>query len=461
TGDGVRLEVSANIALPEEAPEVFANGAEGIGVFRTEMLFTGRQGPPGEEEQYRVYRKVADAAGDRPVIIRTFDIGGDKPVPWLQGPAEDNPFLGMRGARLYPERETEFRTQLRAMLRAAVHGGLRIMVPMISTPDELRWARGVYDDVCKTLEADGIEAAKAPFGIMLEVPSAVYSMGQLAPMSDFFSIGSNDLLQYFMAADRGNPRLGGLYDHYQPAFLRFLRELLGEAKTHGVFTGLCGDMASDESALPLLVGMGLDEISLVAPQIPRTKAALSRLDSVACTRLLDRAIACENSAAVLAELDSFQARHGGRSLFSEDLVVFAESAGSKQEAIKQLVDLAHLAGRTGNAAALETAVWQREDVFSTGLGFGIAIPHCKSAAVAHNSLCVARYTEPLDWQSRDGEPVDTVIMLIVNEHDAGEAHLKIFAQLARRIMHEEFRNGLRACADINSLLRYLVDAVED
>jgi fructose-specific PTS system IIA-like component len=347
------------------------------------------------------------------------------------------------------------------MLRSAAHGDARIMLPMISTPAELRWARGVYDEVCAEVEADNVEAVAAPFGIMLEVPSAVYAIEQLAPMSDFFSIGSNDLLQYFMAADRGNSQLGSLYDHFQPAFLRLLRELVGEAKKHGVFTGLCGDMASDQNALPLLAGLGLDEISLVAPQIPRTKAALAQLNSTACSDLLDRAIECEDVEAVVAKLEKFQAQHSGLSLFAEHLVAFADRAADKEAAIKQLVDLAHLAGRTENPAMLEAAIWQREDVFSTGLGFGIAIPHCKSAAVAHNSLCVARYAEPLDWQSRDGEPVDTVIMLIVNEHDAGEAHLKIFAQLARRIMHEEFRDGLRACPDENSLLRYLSDAVEE
>jgi fructose-specific PTS system IIA-like component len=347
------------------------------------------------------------------------------------------------------------------MLRSAAHGDVRIMLPMISMPGELRWARGVYDEVRAELEVDGVEPVEAPFGIMLEVPSAVYAIAQLAPMSDFFSIGSNDLLQYFTAADRGNSRLEGLYDHFQPAFLRLLRELVREAKKHGVFTGVCGDMASDQRALPLLAGLGLDEISLVAPQIPRTKASLAQLDSTACSELLERAIECEDSDAVVAELEKFQAQHSGLSLFAEDLVVFAAHAPGKEAAIKQLVDMAHLAGRTENPAALETAIWQREDVFSTGLGFGIAIPHCKSAAVAHNSLCVARYAEPLDWQSRDGEPVDTVIMLTVNEHDAGEAHLKIFAQLARRIMHEEFRDGLRACPDEKSLLQFLSDAVEE
>ena len=460
TRNGLRIEVAANIALAEEAEAVFANGAEGIGVFRTEMLFVGRDEPPAEEEQYKAYRHVAEAAEGRPVIIRTFDIGGDKPVPWLQGPAEENPFLGVRGARLYPEAEDVFRTQLRAMLRAAAHGDVRIMVPMISTADELRWARGIYDDVRSELEKSGNETASAPFGIMIEVPAAVYSIDKLAPLSDFFSIGSNDLAQYFMAADRGNDRLQSLYSNFQPAFLRLLQETVDEAKTHGQYTGLCGDMASDERALPLLVALGLDEISLTSPQIPRTKAAMAELDSAACRGLMGRVVCCENSAEVLAELEKFQSQNSGQSLFSEDLVVFSEGAETKEAAIKELVDRVHLAGRTDRVAALETAVWQREDVFSTGLGFGIAIPHCKSSAVGQNSLCVARYRKPLDWQSRDGQPVDTVIMLIVRESDAGEAHMKIFAQLARNIMHEEFRDGLRACPDAKSLLQFLKDAVD-
>lgn len=461
TRDGVRIEVAANIALPEEAETVFAKGAEGIGVFRTEMLFVGLDEPPGEEEQYEAYRQVALAAQGRPVIIRTFDIGGDKPVPWLQVQAEDNPFLGVRGARLYPETEQVFRSQLRAILRAAAHGDVQIMVPMISTPDELRWARAVFEDVSSELHSSGTPAGDAPFGIMIEVPSAVYSIDKLAPLSDFFSIGSNDLAQYFMAADRGNDRLKGLYSSFQPAFLRLLQELVDEAKAHGVYIGLCGDMASDEKALPILTALGLDEISLTAPQIARTKAALAQLDSAECRGLLGRAVSCDSSAAVLAELEKFQAEHTGQSLFSDELVLFAQSAGSKESGIKQLVDMVHVAGRTSNAAALETAVWQREDVFSTGLGFGIAIPHCKSAAVGQNSLCIARFAEPLDWQSRDGQPVDTVIMLLVRESDAGDAHMKIFAQLARRIMHEEFRDGLRACPDEKTLLRYLQDAVKN
>ena len=163
---------------------------------------------------------------------------------------------------------------------------------------------------------------------------------------------------------------------------------------------------------------------------------------------------------MLAELEAFRAGQTGETLFSEDLVLFADGADGKEIAIKQLVDLAHLAGRTHNAAALEAAVWQREDVFSTGLGFGVAIPHCKSPAVAQTSLCVARYAEPLDWQSRDGEPVDTVIMLIARESDAGDAHMKIFAQLARRIMHADFREKLRACSNEEQLLKFLQDAVK-
>ena len=461
TADGFRIEVAANISLPGEAESAFVAGAEGIGLFRTEMLFVGQDEPPSEQQQYEAYRQVVEAAQGKPVIIRTFDVGGDKQVPWLDaGSTEENPFLGVRGARLYPKTEMVFRTQLRAMLRAAQHGDVQIMLPMISLPEELRWARGVIEEVRSELEETTGQVARSRLGIMIEVPSAAYSIDKLAPMCDFFSIGSNDLAQYFFAADRGNEQLSNMYSHFHRAFLRLLRFVLDEARTHGVYTGLCGDMASDERALPLLVGLGLDEISLTAPQIRRTKAGLAQLDTTACRNLLDQLVSSEDSHSVRQELEKFQIESTGGSLFAEELVVFEERAESKVEVIKQMVDRVHLAGRTDQVAALETAIWQREEVFSTGLGFGIAIPHCKSAAVRQNSLCVARYRQPLDWQSRDGEPVDTVIMLIVRESDAGEAHMKIFAQLARSIMHESFREGLRACPDERSLLQYLQAVVK-
>jgi phosphoenolpyruvate-protein phosphotransferase len=460
TADGRRMVVAANIALADESAPAFAAGAEGIGLFRTEMLLMDRDDAPSEDEQFDAYRAAVEAGQGKPVIIRTFDIGGDKPISWLSLPAEENPFLGVRAVRLYPRLETLFRSQLKALLRAANYGDLRIMIPMISTLEELRWVRAAFEDELEQAQTLDANMAVPQFGIMLEVPSAALLLDKMAPYCDFISIGSNDLAQYFLACDRGNGQLSELYNGYHPAFLRFLNQVVQDAKQHELEVGICGELASDPKALPLLAGMGMDEISVSAPAVLRSKAGLAQLDSGACRVLLDQVLDADDAGAVQQLLDSYQGSSPDLPLFDQELIVFEREADSKAAVIKQLVDLAHLADRTGQAAALEEAVWQREDVFSTGLGFGIAIPHCKSAAVTHNSLCIARFETPLDWGSRDGQPVDTVIMLIIRESDAGDTHLKIFAQLARKIMHADFRAELRACSDAQRLLQFLQDILE-
>jgi fructose-specific PTS system IIA-like component len=444
TADGRPIEVAANISLAGEARRAFSSGAEGIGLFRTEMLFMEGDNAPTEQDQFQEYRRVLEEAGGKPVIVRTFDIGGDKPVPWLPGHVEDNPFLGVRGVRLYREQEAVFRAQLRALIRAACFGKLQVMIPMISTVEEVQWVRTIFEEERKSLAELGVETGDTPLGIMLEVPSAALLIDQLAEFCDFISIGSNDLAQYALACDRGNPRLEALYSHCQPAFLRLLRQIVTAAHENELWVGICGEMASDDEALPLLVGLGVDEISVSTPRLARSKARIAGLDSGTCISLLERAMARENEQAVRGELRQYCLSLDSAPLFDEALVEFSPCFGSKEEAIKRLVDLAHLAGRTGDAALLEEAVWQREDVFSTGLGFGIAIPHCKSATVLHSSLCIARLDEALDWGSRDGQAVDTA-----------EMHLKIFAQLARKIMHEEFRNELHECKDAGGLVKFL------
>jgi fructose-specific PTS system IIA-like component len=455
TATGRRVEVAANIARAAEAERAFAAGAEGVGLFRTEMLFMGREEPPGEAEQFEAYRRVLQAAGGQPVIVRTFDVGGDKPVPWLTMAAEDNPFLGARGVRLYRAHEETFRTQARALLRASAHGDLRILVPMVSAVEELRWVRDALEQERARLAESGTALEAPRLGIMLEVPAAAAILDQLAGLCDFISIGSNDLAQYFLACDRGNPGVAGLYSHFQPSFLRLLKTVVADARSHGLWVGLCGEMAGEAEALPLLVGLGLDEISLAAPGIARAKAGIAQLDDGACAGLLEACAGSEDPGAVRKALSDF--RRGAQSLplFDASLVEFITAATGKEAVLRMLVDRAQLGGRTDDAEALEEAVWQREDVFSTGLGFGIAVPHCKSPAVLHASLCVARLEQPVDWGSKDGRAVDTVMLLIVPEADAAEAHLKIFARLARRIVHGGFRQGLRACTDGESLVGFL------
>jgi fructose-specific PTS system IIA-like component len=462
--DGRRIEVSANIALADEAGRAFASGAEGIGLFRTEMLFMDRAEPPSESEQFDAYRQVLETAAGRPVIVRTFDIGGDKPAPWLDTDAEDNPFLGVRGVRLYRRYETVFETQLTALARAARYGNLRIMIPMIGTVEELSWVRDKYESVREKLRASTRECGDAQLGIMIEVPAAAFLIDRLAELCDFISIGTNDLTQYFLACDRGNRNLESLCSSYQPSFLRLLNAIVGDAREHKLWVGVCGEMAGDEAALPIMAGLGVDEISMSAPRIARGKAVISQLDGKACRDILQRAMNCDDAESVLHVLRGFWRQLQSLPLLSEELIVFADDATTKAGAIKRLIDVAHLHGRTDKPTELEEAVWQREDMFSTGLGFGIAVPHCKSDAISHNSLCIARFASGIDWASRDGEPVDTVLLLLIRETDAADdaanIHLKIFAELARKIMHEEFRSGLRACDNAEGLIGFLQGALD-
>ncbi|MCA9979593.1 MAG: phosphoenolpyruvate--protein phosphotransferase, partial [Anaerolineales bacterium] len=290
TADGVRLEVSANIAHPQDVAKALEYGAEGVGLFRTEFLFMDRTQPPSEEEQYEAYRQAAEALGDRPLIIRTLDIGGDKPLAYLELGEEENPFLGYRAIRFCLERPEIFKPQLRAILRASAHGRVHIMFPMIGTLDELRAAKAQLLEAKSELKKEGLAFDnQLPVGIMVEVPSAVAIADQLAREVDFFSIGTNDLTQYTMAADRGNVNVAGLVNALQPAVLRLVQQTAKAAQTANIWTGMCGELAGNALAAPLLVGLGVRELSMAAPAIPAVKAALSQM-TVAEAEALARAV---------------------------------------------------------------------------------------------------------------------------------------------------------------------------
>ncbi len=459
TEDGQRIEIAANISTADEAAGAFAAGAEGIGLFRTEMLFLDRPAPPDEQEQFENYRTMLAAANGRPVVIRTLDVGGDKALAYLNLPAEENPFLGRRAVRIYPEFETLFRTQLRALIRASAGGKLSVMIPMIATVDEARWVKRILAEEQQKCAAEKIAFDPAmSMGAMIEVPAAALSVETLSQELDFFSIGSNDLLQYFMAADRMHARLGTLSNPLQPAFLRLLKLVADAARAQAREISLCGEMGGEARFLPLLVGLGLNKISAAAPAVARLKGEMSRLNQTACRQLLEAALKCATADEVGVLLDQFSA-HITVPLVEPDLVMIESDATSKEEAIKQAVDRLFVTGRTDNSQAVEEAIWRREATYSTGFGHGFAIPHCQTNAMRFNSLVLLKLRSPLAWNSLDGQPVRVVILLGIRATQAGNAHMQVLAKLARKIMDDEFRAELeqendatRLCAILKKIL---------
>lgn len=300
TVDGRHLHVHANIGTPADAAPALLNGAEGVGLFRTEFLFLDRAAAPDEEEQRAAYVAAAAAMPGLPVVVRTLDIGGDKPVPYLGDFAagEDNPFLGLRGIRFCLARRELFLTQLRALLRAAAEHPLRVMFPMVAHPGELAAAKSLLEEARAALAAEGLPHGPVEVGIMVEVPAAVALADQLARESAFFSIGTNDLAQYVMAADRGNAAVADLSDALHPAVLRMVRDTVAAGNAAGIPVAMCGELAGSAEAIPLLVGLGLDELSMNGPAIPRAKDVVRGCDMVACARLAERALELPDAAAV-------------------------------------------------------------------------------------------------------------------------------------------------------------------
>jgi phosphotransferase system enzyme I (PtsI) len=301
THDGRHIVLSANIELPDELEAVVANGAEGIGLYRTEFLYLNRQTLPSEEEQFEVYRQVAQGVAPHPLIIRTIDLGGDKLADHLKTGDELNPFLGWRAIRFCLENLEIFKTQLRAILRASVSGNVKIMFPMISGLDEARRGLQIVEE-CKTeLRGEGKDFdGELEIGAMIEVPTAAIMADRLGREVDFFSIGTNDLIQYAVAIDRTNERVAHLYEPSHPSVVRLLKMVADAAHANNIWVGVCGEMAGEVLFTPLLLGLGMDELSVGATVVPRVKSAVQRLTTSECRKLVEEVLQLDTPSAILA-----------------------------------------------------------------------------------------------------------------------------------------------------------------
>ncbi|MFP7295943.1 phosphoenolpyruvate--protein phosphotransferase [Neobacillus niacini] len=305
SADGHHVELAANIGTPNDLKGVVQNGGEGVGLYRTEFLYMGRDQLPTEEEQFDAYKAVLEGMNGKPVVVRTLDIGGDKELPYLQLPKELNPFLGFRAIRLCLEEQDIFRTQLRALLRASIYGNLKVMFPMIATLDEFREAKAILEDEKQKLISAGHDVSDSiELGIMVEIPSTAVLADQFAKEVDFFSIGTNDLIQYTMAADRMNQRVSYLYQPYSPSILRLVKMVIDAAHAEGKWAGMCGEMAGDETAIPLLLGLGLDEFSMSATSILKARSQIKKLSKTEMEKLAAQVLNMQTTAQVIEAVNA-------------------------------------------------------------------------------------------------------------------------------------------------------------
>jgi phosphoenolpyruvate-protein phosphotransferase (PTS system enzyme I) len=303
TKDGMKVEISANISTVKEIDAALANGTAGVGLFRTEFLYMDRNSMPEEEEQYQVYKQAAEKLNGKPIVIRTLDIGGDKQLDYLHLPKEDNPFLGYRAIRISLDRKEQFKSQMRAIVRASAHGNVKMMYPMITSLQEVQMANKLFEDVKQELRAEEKPFAEdMECGIMIEVPAAALIADLLAKEVSFFSIGTNDLVQYVLAVDRMNETVAHLYDPYHPALIRLLKHIADAAHSAGIPIAVCGELAGDPRALPIWLGLGINELSMSVQANLHVKQRVLESQGERCRILLPQLLACSTSAEILTIL---------------------------------------------------------------------------------------------------------------------------------------------------------------
>ena len=306
TKDGFEILLAGNISTPKDVAGVLQEGGDGVGLFRTEFLYMNRKNSPNEEEQLLAYKEVAERMEGKPVIIRTLDIGGDKAVDYLQIPKEENPFLGYRAIRLCLDRVEAWKMQLRALLRASCFGNVQIMFPMISSLDELIQAKQILKETKRELRSEGVAFGDGiPVGMMIETPAAAIMSDVFAKEVDFFSIGTNDLIQYTMAADRMNEKVSYLYSQYDPAVLRFIKRTVESAHTNGIWVGICGEAAADKKLLPVWVGLGIDELSMSSTALLPIRGQIRKLMKRECEKITQDVFLLDSAKRVKMALETF------------------------------------------------------------------------------------------------------------------------------------------------------------
>jgi fructose-specific PTS system IIA-like component len=324
---------------------------------------------------------------------------------------------------------------------------------MVTALEEVRLVRRLLQEASAELRArKTAHDSNIELGVMVETPAAAFFIGQLAREADFFSIGSNDLLQYFLAVDRGNAKLGKLFNPLHPAFLSLLQQAAGQARSAKRWLGICGEMAGNLDFLPLLVGLGFDELSLAPGFIPQVKTRLRQLNSKDCRSLLQEAVLCASASEVAELLLRFNSRSIDAPLIAGELVALDSACRTRGEAIKELCDLLELGGRVQDSHDLEGIVWQREEVYATDLGFGFAIPHGKSPLVRASSVAFLRPRRPIQWGDTANPPVQAVLLIAVPADGHEQEHLKLIARLSRQLMHEDFRRTLVQAKDTETVL---------
>lgn len=458
TRDNHSIEIAANIASLAEAEAAFNNGAEGIGLFRTEMSFMDRETAPDYCELAELYGQVMQLAEGKPVIFRTFDIGGDKPVDYMNLGEEENPFLGFRAVRTYPHYRNLFAMQLKAILSASAFGNAKIMIPMIANVDEVIWCREVLEEVKSAMRSEGLAFNdEISLGVMLEVPSVIFAIREIAEYADFFSVGSNDLTQYFFAADRGNTQVEAVYDNYAPAFLRAMQFAADEVHRAGKWIGICGELGASKDFLPLFVGMGFDELSMSGTSIPGVKHALRELSFAKCQRLALDIVALKRSAEVKVALRSPDVKAVSKMpILAPEFILCDLEASDKNEVIKKMTDNLWLHHRTDNRDQLSDDIWAREDSFSTAVGYGFAIPHTKSDHIHYSTISMATLDTPIMWGDQE---VETVFMLTVSKSADPNEHMKYFSTLARKLMKEDFRNEIKQAENVTVLYNLMANTL--